>query len=58
MLGILLHGGDLSGWAWLFILVIVALVGAALLAAFIGVLYLINKRLVAREGGRNSGGLK
>jgi len=44
MLGILLHGGDLSGWAWLFILFVVALAGAALLAAFAGVLYLIAKR--------------
>jgi hypothetical protein len=44
MLGILLHGGDLSGGAWLFILFVLALAGTAILAAFVGVLYLINKR--------------
>lgn len=44
MLGTLLHGGDLSGGDWLFLLVIVALIGAAILAAFVGVIYLISKR--------------
>ena len=48
MLGTLLHGGDLSGGDWLFILVVLlvaaALVAAVFLWAFIGLLRLINKR--------------
>jgi hypothetical protein len=51
MLGILLHGGDLSWGSWLFILVVIALIGAAILAAFVGVLYLISKRWPSLKPG-------
>ncbi len=57
MLGILLHGGDLSGGAWLFLLFILLVILALTVAAFVSVLRLINKKLAAREGGRNSDGL-
>lgn len=43
MPGILLHGGDLSGAAWLFILVVFALAGLVALASFVGILYVVGK---------------
>lgn len=47
----LLHGGDLGLGAWLFILILVALAGAAVVAAFLGVLYLLCKRWPALKSG-------
>ncbi len=44
MLGILLHGGDLGLGAWLVILFVLALAGLVVVAAFVGVIYLIGKR--------------
>jgi hypothetical protein len=49
MLGILLHGGDLSWGDWLFILAVIALIGAAVFAAFAGVIYLISKHWINKR---------
>jgi hypothetical protein len=46
MLGILLHGGDLSWGDWAFILSALVLAGAVFFAAFVGVIYLISKRWI------------
>jgi hypothetical protein len=48
---LLLHGGDLDLGAWLFILLFLALAGAAVVAAFLGVIYLIGKRWPALRSG-------
>jgi hypothetical protein len=51
MLCTLLHGGDLGLGAWLFILAVLLLAGAAVVAAFVGVLYLIGKRWPPLKSG-------
>jgi hypothetical protein len=42
MLGIFLHGGDLDAGGWIFIFILLALASAVVVAAFVGLIYLVG----------------
>jgi hypothetical protein len=44
MLLTLLHGGDLGLEGWIFILLFLGFIAAIVIAAFVGLIYLIGKR--------------